>query len=384
MKNFLKRSTSFLLSLTIICSLNTVSFASEENNDYNAYVHYAEIWAKNVYESSDVTIDNLIPLENALGDKNGYCITFTKDEQPSGYLVVNLYDLEDPVKEYAIAGNSIFEDLNYSINTYSLRNYSLQTSENSLSGYVYVSPFEYGVDVLVNGKEYIYTNEQEIINKQEYINSSIKDTDSGIALFSAGDHVLDPDELEGFSSLTRNINKLDNFKPMHCNNLFEPDGSMGNCKFVASTNIMLYLSEQRGYSDLMLSRKYAQNAYNRLSDYRTSEGGMPKAITKYMKYKGYSNSSCNVSDKYASFSDISANISNNNPILLYFGDGDGVDHAVFACGYDVRIINNKSNYFIRVADGWHANINRYIHFKDKNDSTNALYKFQVIGVECKK
>lgn len=381
-RNKLNWIVSIILGLTLIITLvfsyKTIAYADEGNNVDYITTTECEIagnnWLMQNYED-ETSLSEIIPIVSQDGLDayclDAYCIDFSKNNQPNGYLVLDAHKYAtNYIREFSLSGKGIYQTLiDYSDSTYiadtkiiySLGGYDYAVSVNESRTSFYSSSGEFlsknDLLSILEVADEVFGNISDDRNdtaKQEYYDGFFSDT----AISSGG----------GYTG--RTITGADSFIPSIMSELRVQGGYSGNCSPTASTNLLSYYREMRGFTNLGSSRQdiynkvVAASGWDQFGDEGQTASAASNGIKKVVENAGYKYKS----DTYwfNLWSDWTRDINNNYPVYtsvrgLKESDGSWVEvgHAIIAVGY--REYGDGARY-LRVYDGWNRSHDKYIWF----------------------
>lgn len=343
----------------------TINLVNESFSDITEYLDFANKWAINAYDT-DVEIDQVIEVVDAIGNNAGYCISYSYNFEPMGYIIVDKANETWCVKEYALSGNNLYDEI---ASTYIEK----VTKTNSLSNDISVekklhnvSGIKYAINIFDGEAEAMLTTDGDmlpIIQYNEMVSKLVdngeaflSDSKNNVATFSNADGMVD--ELTGTSVTAYNLPSLSSFTPLADDDY---DKEHNNCKFIAASNVFAYLTQKQS-KHLMCGNAQTKltATYERIEELRNQEGSMPKAFGVYLNEKGYTTATVKDYGKGTTFEQVNSEIRDNNPVYIYLTPPTGVSHAVVGCGTDVRYVDGGPHFYIRIMDGWNKTSNRYI------------------------
>jgi len=345
----------------------------------NEYITYANMWADMSYDV-DVEISDTVQVVDINDNPAGYMISFSYKATPMGYIIVDL-SCENPLKEYAYEGESLYETLNdVSVDiTKSVSSFSRPEVKNKKM--ICLSPLYYAAEVgdgMVSLNGEIQTDDELVTFAEGLADNEALFLSSGVSVASiAGGMITTP---PGTLTNSHNITNLKDYTPISTRNFTVGD----NCKFVASTNIFNYFQKCRDKDMLTTSSGISDYdaTYLKIKEYREELGNMPSAIMQYMVDRGFSDAYTLDHKSGSPISSVKEDIDNNAPVLIYINrpaGESGSNHAVVGCAYQVRKDKTTSEitYYIRIMDGWNNNFNRFIAW-----NTDYYSSLRGIGVYC--
>lgn len=322
---------------------------------------------KEFSDGKDREIKDILPLYDANEEITSYQISFQdKDGKPSGYVVVNRYDEQDMIREFALEGETYLEQ------------------DNNNEKIIYENPLEaYVLNEKNNGAENVFTGEivcQEALQRAGASTPISSGYTSNPDNYESGYKNKSAENIPGYSKSYYTMNGL---------NAATSKNYAQHCVPTAATNLLFYWKYQNSslYGNLCnstwantfvtLCNKMGQDNF-----WGTSDTGALNGIKDYLSSRGYKKSICTYNDNLTwtwAFSEIHA----DRPFLLMVNINKPSDgHAVLAVGtLSYRYTtNNKTTYsqYIRVVDGGSSAPNRYIHISQK------LYSIRGIRVIIKK
>lgn len=379
---FKKAIAAIVASTTIVTPVSAYSEAAYVPSEISDYIEYANIWASNAYDE-EVSIDELIEVVDANGDNAGYCISFADNDIPMGYILVDLKDTQYPVKEFALSGLNLYDEI---YNTFSDTNivsrqrinYNTNICKSDSKTIHCISSADYAIDVSLGDSVMKLTTDGELFDDMSYdsyIDNLVENNQAFIAnhtsvnaRISNADGMLD--SLSGTSLYTKNITGLNNFSV-----LADDDFTNNKCLFISGTNILYYWQSIRGKSGLMTGsgNSMFDATYNRLKTFREANGSMPNAFEAYCDEKNYTVTSGSYGKASTTFDEIRSEIDQNNPVMIYLRSDAPVDHAVVGCGVTIYAVSGGPHFYVRIMDGWNKNANRYIEPSAFYTEVEAIY-----------
>lgn len=356
---------------------NSMVLVSDDNGDYNTVDDCrlaGEKWITANYPEG-TEIRDIIPIRNLNGNLAGYCVDFSTDGNPAGYLVLDANRYADSyILEFSFDGNGIFDELSANVST--------MARAASVEKTIYATtPYQYAIKFSNNGDAVFYNNDSTILS---YANE-VKRYGETIVVNDATEpraSVLDAKdyreeffygyELTGYKP-TDNvcIPGSDNFTP-HTMDELRTGTNTENCVPTAATNICDFYATKRNKTGLIKTN--AQTTYNALvvktkfeinGEYGVPYSDFKNGLKSYIEERGYK---VKIGDYWLDlWSDFTRDFNGGYPnAMAIYGTAiiDGVPqeagHAVVGIGY--RILNDGTKY-IRVYDGWNHSNSRFVKFK---------------------
>ena len=398
MKNT-KNITALLLFLFIFLSwTSAASAASAANPDTSSTTGYittnecmlaGEKWIKANYPEG-TKVSSIIPIKDLDDRLNGYCINFSNNEEPAGYLVLNAAKYcNSYIREFSLDGVGIYEQLISEIPTRANIEKSIYSTD----------PFEYAVKYAYGNEELYYNSDASVMTTKEeeafygntsliYDNTVSKESvvsDDMEQYYSAFFYGV---ELTNYtSSNVKNINGTASFTPYTMSEL-RTGTNTGNCSPTAITNICAFYQNLGNtkilennniydtYSELVNAIGFDVNGDYEGVSYQTARRG----LTSYVQGR-----SCKITTNRYSYDwwtdfkrDFDKDKINFICIVGKTYDDDNnltrTSHQLVGVGY--RILNDGTRY-IRVYDGWNPSNSRFLIFKS---DTDLLYEFMGTSV----
>lgn len=357
-----------MLSSTSNASVVPSSLLNESSSATTDYLDFANTWATNAYDV-DVEIDQVIEVVDALGNNAGYCISYSYNFEPMGYILVDKSNGTWRVREYALSGGNLYDEIasiyvEKAARTNSISNSILGSAEKKLHC---ISGIKYAICIFDGESEAMLTTEGEVLpiiqynemisvlvaNGEAFISDNLE---NNISPLSNKDGMID--ELTGTSVTAYNLPSLSSFTPLADDDF---DEEHQNCKFIAASNVFAYLTQKQSKRLMCGNAQTKLSAtYERIEALRMQKGNMHDAFEAYLNEKGYTTATAKDYKSGTTFEQVNSEIRDNNPVYIYLNPPEGVSHAVVGCGTDVRYVDGGPHYYIRIMDGWHKNSNRYI------------------------
>ena len=367
----------------------------------------ADKWRENNYDQ-EVTIKETIPVYDYDDEISAYSISFHKNEEDCGYVVINAGLNQNTFREFSLTGKDAYSRIKNTI-----QNMNGSVLEKKL----YESDFyNYAVEISKAGKKYFavsdgrletndyvqkvktvysklkqyFTKKEDSLESQNYLEGIIRGDDS---VFNGLGSCTSKDIL-GMSTIRSAVERGTYMYPYMQQDFYTNGGegheNTGNCAPTAATHIIGYYYLGRGKSNLISNFDpfdYLFPVYDVIVNYSgfdrsyIGEKGITDiaatdAIKKYAKDKGYSNST----SKYwfNLWSDFKRDLDNNYPVFTSIkgntvtSSGSTVKrgHAIVSIGY--RIYSSGAKY-LNVIDGHNEDLNRFINFDDSRfDYVNGV------------
>lgn len=379
----MKKIFSFILVLVLLFPLTTGALAADISSNIDAdkitlkecYIAGSK-WL-NAYYNDETEIESIIPINNLYDELNGYCINFSKNGTPNGYLILNATKYSTSyIREFSLNGTGIYNQL--------LKSSGL--GKNVAAALYTTNPFEYALKYTDAEGEKIYNCDATImpidVARKHYIMNDVTYAEQADSIRSGKDKetyynaFFNGNEFPS-GYLDENdhvIPGADSFIPYTMTELRNATGGTNteNCGPTAAANICaLYYS--KGKTNI-LTNGNIYDTYNALvsevSFDPTGETGtvymlLKSGLRSYVRDRSYSISvNGYLLNQWSGFKeDFDDNMCN----LIFVrgtkqtsaGEWITVGHFVVGIGY--RILNDGSRY-IRVYDGWYNSNNRFLNF----------------------
>ena len=365
------------LAVCTALTLNLVAFADGKTSvDGRAGVSLEYIiddWIGSLYQG-DASVSHIVGLcdpDNVSKGNIGHLVSFEKNGTPSGYIVLSREEVGDPIVEFALDGESIYDVLEDRV---AEKNKASAVSGRAAAGSIEASPFTIATkDILytnfINYSMAIKRDEQVILLDQfdkvrEFKGDLPSNNGSTYASIYDG-YVPLPSESTSYTSGT--INGATSNVGLKMEDLASCTNE-GNCAPTAATNVInLYAKYNLNGNGRALSILLANNntkfTYDRIAtlmDYVPGKGGTPAQVLtgmrEYCSERGRSYSDDEYSYNY--WSDFTRDVKKNVPIYLATYADDG-GHSQVVVGY--REYSNGKKYLMSYT-GWTTNAT-YIKFK---------------------
>lgn len=374
----MKKLISIILAVVLILSMATSVFAIGIQSSSEEVISIKEChlagnkWLSANYNDG-TEIKSIIPIKDLDGKINGYCINFSKNEEPNGYLVLNAAKYSASyIREFAFDGNGIYEQL--------LENSGLSKSVDVA---IYTTnPFEYALKYTDVKGEYIYNCDSTILSieaaKAQYLVNGIEYSVQDTSNRSADDKKEYYDSFFYGSSLTSYTDEndhvipgADSFIPYKMSELRNGTNT-GNCGPTAAANLCaLYYSKGKtnilidGDIDETYSALVTAVSFNENGTEGTYYSNLKSGIRNYVRGRSYSIS---INDYlFDTWGNFKGDFDDNKSNIIFIegrkkneaGQWITVGHFVVGIGY--RVMNDGTRY-VRIYDGWNKSNNRFLHF----------------------
>lgn len=355
----MKKVLCTVLSLVMLLSMSVTAFAISPSKNSTISTSECEDLATywlGVYYDEDTIIDEIIPISNGT-EICSYCVSFTTNDIPDGYIVVNSNRYAvDNVTEFCFSGKGIYDLL--------CDNYGDVVEVNSGEKIIYSTGlFDYAIAV-DEEQTVFYNSTHELIGETELTAQCSKTAEVKAEIYSSSTsrgssaYSLDSDKetyYNGFftsgtitstgSYTSKTITNAASFTPSIMSDYLVQNGYSGNCTPTAAANLLSYYKENRSFSNLGTSR---QDIYDRIvsnsgwNQYGTSGMSLSdakKGMKSVVTAANYSFSSTDYwFDPWSSWK---RDLGNNFPVLTavygYRTDDSGnwieVGHSIVAVGY---------------------------------------------------
>lgn len=369
-KKLVLKIMSFLTVISILVSFSATSAFAEGNSKditLDMIIGYAEKWADEMYDDSQVSIDEITPLLAANDNLNGYHITFKNGSVPAGYIVLKIDGtLEDPLAEYSLEGEGIVNYFNQKVNEIT----------NSVN---YMSNSDIAEAPIYNTQPLVYYKKVKVNNKEKAVFASGKQVDCDSAEFKevlkvsksysksadnggSWDSIMDFNNAPGIIAETKIIADVEKFTPSVMDDLVVTSGA-GNCVPTCATNIAAFFDECRSGNTTLISGS-RQGAYNAIVSKIGKEHDIYhkdglNGLKDYCASRGYLLS---YDDYWLDlWGDFTRDVKSNKPIWVSVGVGDE-GHSMMCVGYVIRSVSGKKTNYLRVATGWSHDIGSVAQF----------------------
>ena len=375
----MKKVISVLLAVIMLISMSVPTFAAEvvtvEDTELitvrECYLA-GQKWITANYED-DTVISSIIPVKDLYDNINGYCINFSVDGKPNGYLLLNAAKYSQSyIREFAFSGQGIYEQLLEESNITTTTDVAIYST----------NPFEYALKYNESGTVKIYNCDETVMSidaaKAVYVVSSSAYEVQTVDTRSSDDKEEYYDSFFYGTALTsytdandKVIPGADEFTPYKMSEL-RTGTNTGNCGPTAATNLVaLYHSKGKTnilengdiddtYAALVTAVGFAENGTD-----GTYYSNLKSGVQSYVRGKSYSITLNDyLLDTWANFkNDFDANKSN---IIFIEGNkqdegGNWITVGHFVIGVGYRIMNDGTRY-IRIYDGWNKSNDRFLHF----------------------
>lgn len=374
----MKKIAAILLSFILIVSVPINVYAENENNntDKNRLIQYGEDFIKMNVENSEnskwtneTIIDEIIETKDINNKFNGMIINLKTNDIPTGYLVIDAFDLNDIyISEFG------YDDKYY----ITREEINLDISEK---------------DIVYTGNRNFYTKKNEKICNIETgktCSKSIIDKEYSQIITSnklynqdTGTKVVDNNTIQGINTMSGDSSLISSaivpggwgFEPAEMKDF---SGYGNHCSPTAAINMLKYWSDKRGVTTI-----YSGNISNAFAHLRECmPGGDYEGVYEWDAYLGareylqkcslHCEEGSDYYDKNISWYWIKKQITNGNALYISknLSDYDGRNgyHAFLGIGYE----EYSYGKYIRVCDGWDKSISHFIRFPG-NDFRVAWY-----------
>lgn len=345
----MRRLAAIFLAICTLLSISTVASAAGESS-FESINEFIDSWIDSLYQG-DAEVSRVVTLYDANnGDCQniGHLITFERNGLPAGYLILSHKEEGNPVFEFALEGESIYDYLEAryaDFETNVLCAYQEKSAKTEIPSYsmvndvLYTDFYNYSL-VIDAGEETLLFDQEDQINA---------------CPFSMGDGIVLPNGYEMYptpapvSTHTLSLTKINNSLLME-----DFSSNNKNCGPTAAANIIKLYAENRlnnNSSPLYSLRKNNSDVstYNRLATlggYSESNGSnvidMWHGIEKFVEEQGYTST---YHAPITEWSDFESAIINEQPIFLhtYPREGD-FGHAQVVVG--TKELVNGEKYLV--------------------------------------
>lgn len=338
-----------------------------------------------------------VEIYNEDGLLSGFCVSLERDNQPSGYVVIQFNANEPVISEYTTDENAknIYDEILKTTNRadtqsekkiYSFlpNEYVIPQNENGQEIYVGFSgeildadAFELSKEDAKEIKAYMRDaeraeretrNQSKTRQNQNEAKAEIGIIYEPLSVQTRGgkyDHssVFFSDSYSGTVSASKNIPGYNSFTIYGSDDV---DGFTKEyaCSVVAMLNLVSYVSSN-GYNGAFLNNS-ANDTYTKLYELAGTTGSstysdkIKPALVNY--FKGNTRHRCSVDEYWFTYySDFTRDLNNNKPCMIgvsYNKPGGGESgHQVFVVGY----VQTSTDNYLRVTDGWDNTKTRYFN-----------------------
>ena len=397
----MKRILTVVLSLLILLTLCTPAFAEDarykpisEISDQeltNCALNFAYI-----YDSTlELTVDNIIPIYDTDNVLIGYSLSYYKDGEPYGYLMLD-FRFDDPISEFVIDKDvcSIYCQL------------IDETAQINTTGAVQkkltkLSALNYAISFYFCGQNTYFAT-----NGEKYTTAEIKrfETDAEPLRISNSDHYIYDSWNQLFiergnvigSGTTHFLKKFDRNKSILSSSDIKRETGKFACVVVAMTEIA-------NQEDILLNGSI-KDTFLKLSDTMNTTYGKPgedgiqygynytdEIESGFIEYCEFVGKKCNSSSKFIpSFKDLANIIDDKNhnysaclTIIINIPDSEAEEgyrtssHTVNVLGYLIADYNHFISNYLAIATGWTETSPRYINYSSCDFVHSYAFWFEV-------
>lgn len=402
----MKKLLSIILSISLLLSMGTVSFAADNTVEVIDAVtaqkiatNFAIARAQSEDTEESFPLPFKVVLDEAMYDFEGNVSAYkfdvvNIDEEYSGYIITGAQADYAPIIEYSTSGTESFIDsakAEISDNDAALKvyynggfDYFVESTEADSVG-VYdasnVSMVSKTVSALAENAELnnlttatsaTLVGEQQLATAWDNTLSQVMSSNPPTSGF-----ISDPyDHETDYAGYTMKYIGMATSQD-YINDSMSPYSNYSNaCGVIAATNLMILKYNINNKTNLLNTNW--TTTFNRLRTImgHTSQilytNNVTSSIQSYFRERGYSSATASYIE-YPTVSQMTSPLSNDNPqIVLVNGHYTYGDHFMLTLGYETyRYDDGSSTTYFRVADGWSSN-NRYIYY-------NSSYMRSVIN-----
>lgn len=367
----MKRLLAILLLVSTMFSFSIVVRA--QNNNQRSVEHIIQNWIDSQY-SGDAEVCEIVSLFNVNDEYIGQLVSFVKDNNPAGYIVLSHMESEHPIIEYAFEGQSVYS---YLVEQFAADQANIMAECQMNSSVQVVSSYSIAEENVLYTDFINYSlkirNEDEVLlfnqHKQTQTFNESQNTEN--RSLPATDKFFD-----GYVDYpTESGLRIYNIIPgagansaLVMENMPGATSGEGNCGPTALANTVKLYAEYflNGHASLPGLRVNGSDAdtYSRLvaiSGYSSNDAAsmseLLDALDEYSDERGYS---CSIDNYWWDlWSDFTRDIESHKPILLYTSSSAGTAHAQVVVGY--QLYDNDAKY-LQVLTGWSSNAT-FVKFK---------------------
>ena len=363
----------FLALMLVMYSLTFSSIALEQSSPSNlvtieqCYIAGQKWIAANC--DNDTIVESVIPIKSLDEELNGYCINFSKNGVPNGYLVIDAHHTgTNYIREFALDG----------LGLYALMSINSGSSTMPAEQVIYSTDlFQYAIKIKEKGIEKYYNTNGVTLTVAEqleqfpianvYARTALSGEVSLLGVGTYQDAFFDGSSLTSYTAANDCIiTGASTYWPYKMKEL---DGvGRANCGPTAVTNI-LGLMNERGLSGILLyddifetyNQVVLDMNFNPNTAMGTTYANVKNGIQEYVQDRGFlitlSSLTSNAWSEFKRCAD-----SDRANLIFIQGDDDGLlpgGHFLVGIGY--RIMNDGTKY-LRVIDGWRDTVNRFMQF----------------------
>ena len=365
---------SFLLALMLIMhSLTFSAIALEQSPSSNlvtieqCYV-VGQKWIVANYDS-DTIVESVIPIKSLDGELNGYCINFSKNGTPNGYLVIDAHHTGiNYIREFALDGPGL-----YALMSIKSGSTTMPTEQIIYS----TDPFQYAIKIKEIGIEKYYNTNGVTLTAAKQMeqfptaNVYARAVSNGeMSLLGTGTYrnaFFDGWNLTSYTAANDCIiTGASTYWPY---TMKELDGvGRANCGPTAVTNI-LGLMNERGLSGILLyddifetyNQVVLDMNFNPNTTMGTIYANVKNGIQEYVQDRGFLITLSSLTSNAWSEFKRCADSDRANLIFIQGDDDELLPGGHFLVGIGYRIMNDGTKY-LRVIDGWNDTVNRFMQF----------------------
>ncbi|MBR1970249.1 MAG: hypothetical protein IKA17_07815 [Clostridia bacterium] len=396
----MKKLLSIVLSISLLLSMGTVSFAEENSVEVIDAVTAQKIatnFAIARAQSEDTEESFPLPFKVVFdetmydfeGNVSAYKFDVVNiDEEYSGYIITGAQSEYAPIIEYSTSGTESFIDNAKA---------EISNNENALKVY-YNGGFDYFVESteadsagvydasnssMVSRSVAMLANNAELTNitagataslvSEQQLETEWENTLAQVMSSNppTSGYISDPfDHETGYSGYTMDYINNATGQPYVSTTTTPYSNYSTGCGPIAATNLMIYNSRANGKTSLMYNGSWAntfqrfRTLTNHVDGYYVIVRNLTAAIENFCIAQGYSNSDAYFQDNPSVNYMISSVQSDDPQIILVNNHYTYDDHYMLTLGYETyRYSNGSSTTYFRVADGVSGNsVNRYIYY----------------------
>lgn len=357
----MKKILSFVLALTMMLVLSTAAFASEPHLSIEQASEQVALSFMRNSLSKPVEIAETTPFYDLNNNVTAYHISFLLNGIPSGYVLISLINLDNPIVEFSFEGSGLVSTIAKS---------RIQTQANTAD---FNNIYFLGAGGLYTGNP--TTELQNIYDGKIYPAQQLNENylESLAAMPMPMNDVIIADGILNWadsSIKSSSVVKIRNFGAGTDYWLLQ-DFSDGNvCSPTCATNILWYWGVQRGYNWVVKNGDrtgfdLAEGLFNAMSLQMgtipvagTLDSTVKHAYKSYIEFRGTNFTLTTLTQN--NYSDFIAAVDSNHPVHTMLRNT-----SLFSTGHDVMTFgygeSTKGTDYLFVMDGWYS-YGRFVNF----------------------
>lgn len=357
----MKKLLSIVLSLAMVFSLSATAFAAEPQITVEQASEQVALSFMQNSLNEAIEIAETTPFYDLDNNITAYHVSFEVNETPSGYVLISLINLDNPIVEFAFEGSGLVETVT---EKQSNARTSMTTSNNIYflgAGSLYTGDPTTELQNIYDGENYAAQQLNE--SYQEALAAMpmpMNDVVIADGILDWGDSAVDSSsvvKIPGFGAGT-------DYWLMN-------EFSSGNvCSPTCATNVLWYWGVQRGYDWVVKNgditgSELADGLFTAMSlqmgtipSLGTLNGWVKGAYTNFISFRGSNFSATSLTDN--SYSDFTSAVDSGNPVHTMLRNT-----SLFSTGHDVMTFgygeSTSGTDYLFVMDGWY-NYGRFVNF----------------------